>query len=185
MLYIQQKAQQPLVDMYSDLFQAVKGSAIVNISSLPEEALYASRFDYTAPDAFFDLKIPTAWGKFTDASTISNTIIEGYLTPDKRASVQVVVFKYKEQISQKLKGEKTLEIMRTLYGHDLRVANDKVLPDGRERLTWYAGKKNINGKSFFDSYGNSLYILTMVWEEPTANIYVPILEKIEESFTRE
>lgn len=149
-----------------------------------EHPLYAKRFTYIAPDTFFELDIPTAWGKFTDVATVENTVMEGFLSPDQRASIQVAIYRHGATITQTLKAERTLEIMRAYYGHDLRVSHDKALADGRERLAWRAERKGINGISYFDSFGGSLYVLSFIWEEPMADIYAPILEEIQESFTR-
>ena len=171
-------------ERYADLFSAVADSAEITSSALNDRVLYSQRFEYTAPDVFFSIKIPVGWGKFVDGATVENTILEGFLSPDKRAAVQTAVYRRGSLIEQSLKGEKTLEIMRAIYGYDLRVSHDKALPDGRERLAWYAKRKDINGISYFDSYGSSLYVFSIVWETPTQDIYLPVLEEIEASFER-
>lgn len=184
-LHVHTKSQQAFHDKYYELFDKVRRSTVILKFILHENPIYENRKAYTAPDAFFLLDIPTGWNKFTDTSIVEKTRVEGFLSPDKRASVQIAVYRHTALIDQALKGEKTLEIMRTLYGHDMRVSHDKWLMDGRERLTWSAERKDINGISYFDSYGSSLYVLSMVWENPTSEIYLPILEEIIASFTRE
>jgi hypothetical protein len=154
-------------------------------SAIIGSQLYINRKTHVARDIFFEVDVPTAWSKYVDAATVEKTIIEGFLSPDMRASVQIAVFRHGVQINQSLKADKTLDIMRALYGSDLRVSHDKALPDGRERLAWYASKKDINGISYFDSYANSLYVFSIVWEESTAEIYLPLLEEIAASFNRE
>jgi hypothetical protein len=183
--HLQTAAQQGSSGMYADLFSEVAESAEIFPSTLLGSQLYVNRKTHTATDTFFEIDVPTAWGKYTDAATVEKTIIEGFLSPDMRASVQIAVFRHGVLIEQSLKAEKTLEIMRALYGYDLRVSHDKALPDGRERLAWYAANKDINGISYFDSYTSSLYIFSIVWEEPTAEIYLPLLEEIVASFSRE
>jgi hypothetical protein len=129
--------------------------------------------------------VPTSWLLYEDAGTVAKTVIDEFFSPDKRASLQIMVYQHGDIIDQGLKAGKTTEILRTLYGHDLRVSHDKALPDGRERLEWHAAVKNIHGISFFDTIGSTLYIYCILWEDTTAEIYKPLLEEIAETFTIE
>jgi hypothetical protein len=178
-------AQQEPSSMYEDMFTRIAESAEIFPSVMIGSQLYTNRNTHTSRDAIFEIDIPTAWVKYEDAGSIKKTIIEEFFSPDMRASVQIAVYWHGEMIEQAFKAEKTLEIMRALYGYDLRVSHDKGLPDGRERLEWYAANKDINGISHFDSFGSSIYIFNIVWEEPTAKIYLPLLEEIAASFSME
>lgn len=182
---LQTKAKLEINGIYDDLFVEVAESVKVFPSAMLGVELYKNRKTHVAPDTFFEVDVPTAWSKYVDAAAVEKTIVEGFLSPDMRASVQIAVFRHGVLIKQALKAEKTLEIMRALYGYDLRVSHDKALPDGRERLAWSASNKDINGISYFDSYANSLYVFSIIWEESTAEIYLPLLEEIAASFNRE
>lgn len=171
-------------EKYIDLFSEIDESIVVKPNEMQLVPLYANRTPHIAPDAFFEVEVPTAWSWYIDAATLEKTVIEGFLSPDKRAAVQIAVYRKGAFIDQSIKAEKTMEIMRAQYGYDLRVSHDKALPDGRERLDWSAMNKGINGISFFDSYGSSLYVFSIVWEESTADIYKPLLEEISASFAR-
>jgi len=184
-LHLQTAAQQESGGIYDGMFTRIAESAEIFPSALLGSQLYANRNTHTARDAIFEIDIPTAWVKYTDAGSIKKTIIEEFFSPDMRASIQIAVYWHGEMIEQTLKAEKTLEIMRVLYGHDLRVSHDKGLPDGRERLEWYAANKDINGISYFDSYGSSIYVISIVWEKTTEKIYLPLLEEIAASFSME
>lgn len=184
-LHLQTAAKKESNGMYDDVFTQIAASAEIFTSELYGSKLYANRTTHTARYAVFKLDIPTAWVKYEDAGSIGRTVIEEFFSPDKRASVQIAVYQHGELIEQTLKAEKTLEIMRTLYGHDLRVSHDKALPDGQERLEWYAGNKDIHGISFFDSVGSTLYVFCIIWEETTDDIYKPLLEEVAASFSVE
>ena len=175
---------QSLNAKYANLFNSIVESIEVSPAALQGAKLYANRVSYTAPEAFFKVEIPSAWGRYVDSITVENTIIEGFTSPDQRAAVQIAVYNRGSLIEQKLKAEKTLDIMRAQYGYDLRVSHDKALPDGRERLAWFVDRKGITGISYFDSYASSLYVFSIVWEEPTGFIYQSLLEEIAETFTR-
>ena len=59
---------------------------------------------------------------------------------------------------------------------------DKVEPDGRERLEWYGERKGVNGITYFGSLNTSIFIVSVVWEESSEDLYRPILEEILDSF---
>ena len=181
-LHLRAAVKKEFNNIYNDVFTQVVESVEIFPVKLFGADLYANRSTQTAPYAAFEIDIPTAWNMYEDAGAITRTVIEEFFSPDKRASVQIAVYQQGDFIEQTLKGEKTLEIMRTLYGHDLDVSHDKGLPDGRERLEWYAAKKDIHGISFFDSFGSTLYMFCIIWEETTADIYKPLLEEVSASF---
>jgi len=167
---------------YEKLFAQVKNSLQLNAGAHPEGALYASTFKYTSPDALFTIEVPTSWTKFLDTAKVQKAQIEQFFSPDRHASIQIVVYRHEAFIKQDFKAEKTLEIMRKLYGSDMRVSHDKALPDGRERLAWYVASKKLSGISFFDSWGSSLYIFTVLWDDEFQELYQPVLERTMESF---
>ncbi|MDO9546803.1 MAG: hypothetical protein Q7J07_08670 [Pelolinea sp.] len=183
--HLMMSIQDSISEKYTHLFTSINESIEIIPSDLRGVQLYAKRVTHTALDSFFEVDVPTSWGRYMDAAAVERTRIEGFLSPDKRAAVQIAVYNRGSLIEKSLKAEKTREIIRTQNGYDLRYLDDKPLPDGRERLTWYAENKGINGISFFDSYGSSLYVFSIVWEESTAYLYQPILEEIAASFNRE
>jgi hypothetical protein len=172
-------------EAYAVLFNAVDDSVKVFPENLTREALYPFRKTVAARDAFFEIEVPTSWGRYVDSVAVDKTIVEGYTSPDQRASVQIALYKQGSLIEKDAKAFNTREIMFALYGFDLRNSDDRQLPDGRERLTWYAQGKDIYGITDFDSYSNALYLFTVTWELSTEALYLPVLNDIQESFTRE
>jgi hypothetical protein len=146
------------------------------------DPLYVSSFEYTAPDSLFTLEVPTSWTKFLDTASIQKSQIEQFFSPDRRASVQTLVYRHGALIEKEFKATKTLEILRSLYGSGFRVSHDKALPDGRERLAWLVEPKELSGISFFDSWGGSLYIFTVLWDDAVQPLYQPVLDRVMESF---
>ena len=130
----------------------------------------------------FTLEVPTAWSKYADFGRIENTQIEGFLSPDRHAAVQIATYRQGSFVTQQAKAIKTLDVMRLMYGYDLRISDDKALPDGRERLAWSAARREISGISFFDSYGSSIYIFSVVWDDAFQGMYEDTLNTIVESF---
>jgi hypothetical protein len=171
--------------LYSGLYEALASSLKIFPEKLTGDALYPFRKTVAARDAFFEINVPVSWGRYIDTQSVEKTIVEGYTSPDQRASVQIAIYKQGTFIEQDAKAFNTREIMFELYGYDLKNSDDRSLPDGRERLTWYAAEKDINGITDFDTYVNALYLLTITWEPSTEALYLPVLEEILGSFTRE
>lgn len=175
-------APAPEWERYWVLFEQVRQSADFNPEALASEPAYGSTFLYTSPDSLFTIEVPTSWTKFLDTARISQAQIEQFFSPDQHASIQTVIYRHGALIEQEFKATKTLEILRALYGSGFRVSHDKALPDGRERLAWYVESKQLSGISFFDSWGNSLYIFTVLWDDAYQGEYQPILDRVVESF---
>ncbi len=167
---------------YERLVEQVKENISFDPAAISKDPMYGSTFEYTAPDSLFTVEIPTSWTKFLDTASIQKSQIEQFFSPDRRASVQTVIYRHGALIEQDFKATKTLEILRALYGSGFRVSHDKALPDGRERLAWFVESKELTGISFFDSWGGSLYIFTVLWDDAYQDLYQPVLDRVVESF---
>lgn len=172
-------------EAYAPLFEEVIKYTTFHPESLSGVPIYAQTQKYTAPDVLFTLAVPTAWSRYADVASIENTQLEGFLSPDLHAAVQVAVYRQGSLIKREAKAAKTLEIMRKLYGYDLRVSHDKALPDGRERLAWTAAGRKVSGISYFDSFGGSMYIFSVVWDDAFETMYKPTLDMVVDSFGHE
>ena len=170
------------LDNYRPMFDEMLQKVVLNPTAMSGAPLYAFRKEYESREQIFTLEVPTAWSKFADAASIDRTFVEGFTSPDGRAGVQVAIFSKGSNISQETKGVKTLEIMRVLYGWDMRVSTDKSLEDGRERLEWYGDMKDVQGITYFDTSGTSLYIFSIIWEPATEYLYKPVLQEVIDSF---
>jgi hypothetical protein len=172
-------------DKYLALFDEVNGKIVFHQESLSGAPIYAQTRKYTAPDILFTIDVPTSWAGYVDVASIAAVQLEGFLSPDIHAAVQVAVYRQGSLIKRDAKAIKTLEIMRKLYGSDLRISNDKAMPDGRERLTWTAGKRQVSGVSYFNSFGFSMYIFSIVWDNSFEAMYKPTLDAVVNSFGHE
>jgi hypothetical protein len=169
-------------EAFAPLFAQVIEKAAYTPEALSGVPIYAQTRKYSTPDLVFTLEVPTAWSKYADIGRIENTQIEGFLSPDKHAAVQIATYRQGSFVTQEAKAIKTLDVMRLMYGYDLRISHDKALPDGRERLAWSAARRGIGGISFFNSYGNNIYIFSVVWDDAFQSMYADTLNTIVESF---
>lgn len=182
--YLRIAANQQNFEGYRTLFEEFVQKAILNSDVMSNAPLYAFRKEYVSRELIFHIDVPTSWSKFVDAS-MDRTVVEGYLSPDQRASVQVAIFTKGSNISVDTKATKTREIMHDLYGWDMRITVDKSQSDGRERLEWYSDMKGIYGVTYFDTLNDSLYLLSIVWEDSAKELYTSVLQEIADSFEYE
>jgi len=177
-------SKQAQSESYAGLYNAISESVEMYPERITPEAFYPFKRTVSSREALFEIEVPTSWGRYIDTAAVEKTVVEGYVSPDKRASVQIAIYQQGTFLRQDAKANNTREIMFALYGYDLKNSDDRVLPDGRERLTWYATGKDISGITDFDTYVNTLYLFTIVWEPSSEIFYLPILTDIQESFTR-
>lgn len=167
---------------YEPIFMAVGEGATFTPQALYNQPIYAATREYTAQKALFKLDVPTTWTRYVDAAWEQGTVLEGFTSPDGRAAVQVIVFEQATNFELERKSFKTLELLRSLLGFEWKVTADRPLPIGLEQLEWYSPRFDVYGNSYFDTYRNILYIFNIVWDEQTEELYLPVLEKVAESF---
>ena len=183
-LHISLRALRERWENYLPVFQQSEQSARFDPLSLYSAPLYTQRRLFSARDGLFTLDVPTAWMKYAGPLNMEGAFVEGFLSPDLRAQVQVAVYRRDSLIEQADRILLTQDIMRALYGSDLRYAHYKALPDGRERGEWNAERRAVSGISFNGTYRNYLYIYSVVWDEVGKDLYMPVLEEVLDSFAR-
>lgn len=138
--------------------------------------------EHWAPANLFSLQVPTGWNMQEDTQVIENTTVQTFTAPDGNAFVQVLANKVNTSLDHVLKGQVTLDYMKRLYGADLRVASDVLLPDGREKLEWWSDEKKTSGTTYFDMGDNYLYFYTVSYKDQYEKEYMPTLSDVAESF---
>ena len=183
-LHISLRALRERWEDYLPVFQQSEQSARFEPLSLYASPLYTQRRLFSARNGLFTLDVPTAWMKYAGPLNMEGAFVEGFLSPDLRAQVQIAVYRRDALIEQADRILLTQDIMRALYGSDVRYAHYKALPDGRERGEWYAERRAVSGISFNGTYRNYLFIYSVVWDEVGKDLYMPVLEEVLDSFAR-
>jgi len=169
-------------ERWSGLLDAIFEEGFVyDTIPIREHPLYAIRMQYTAPNELFELTVPLAWMIFSEEAD-SETWVETFVAPTADALIDVIVISLEEgEVDIQAAGKVTLLVMREFYGQDLRVTDDQVLPDGRERLTWTTGAHR--GITFFDVPTPSTYLfLTVGADKDKWELYAPMFDEILETY---
>ncbi len=138
--------------------------------------------EYTSPEEIFSLEIPANWDYEQDDATIEDAVVETYTSPDEHAFVQTLVNETSIETSAVLKGEYTVDYMRRLYGNDLKIAEDVMLDDGREKLTWWSDDNKTSGTTYFDMQDNFLFFFTTGYKDKYEDDYKSVLDDVADSF---
>jgi hypothetical protein len=138
--------------------------------------------EHWAPANLFRLHVPSGWNMQEDTDMIENTTVQTFTAPDGNAFVQVLANKVNTSLDHVLKGQVTLDYMKRLYGADLRVASDVLLPDGREKLEWWSDENKTSGTTYFHMGNNYLYYYTVAYKDQYEKDYMATLSDVAESF---
>ena len=175
-------AEQEAWEQYAGLFGQVSETAVFEPLAMSNEPIYGLTRKYTDYYHIFNIEIPTSWVKYPGTGITSNTRVERFESPDGHAAIQIALYKQDSLINQDLKAIKTQELMRMMFGKGYKVWDDSAIPDGRERLKWVLEGRDVSGVSWFDTYSNTLYIFSILWDDSFHYYYQPVLDRVAESF---
>ena len=150
----------------------------------PAPAVDAGMMAYTSPEELFNLEVPNGWSFSEDTEVIENAIVQTYTAPDGNAMVQVLINEEAPNMNHVVKREVTMDYVRRLYGENLRVSTDVVLPDGRERLVWANENKETVGTTFTDTTEFQMFFYTTMVDEDFKKDYDDILEDVNNSYSK-
>ncbi len=159
-----------------EIFTIIRDSASYNeiAASKIEPYMLNDRSEYT--NAYFSLEPPVYWE--LEHTQGEYTFVDTFHSPDERALLQIIVYDDGEQISRSVAGDFVQVLLRDYYTTDIDVTSDIVLPDGRERLEWKSTPQNYRGRTYFETQGSALIVITTMAEETYAEDYLNYLDQI-------
>jgi hypothetical protein len=86
------------------------------------------------------------------------------------------------------KGKFALALLHQFYSStgeegDIRISDDKIMPDDSERLTWTSKGGGYSGMSFFEVRNQSTFLMfTVEWSDDHESDYTDILNRAIESY---
>ncbi|MBN1667399.1 MAG: hypothetical protein JW862_09925 [Anaerolineales bacterium] len=149
---------------------------------LVAQPAYARVVTVSDPENLFSLEVPDAWtaeiigGEYTWVAT--------FTSPDQHAVIQVLRYDDGEPLSGFVAGDFALFLLNTYLASEPQIFYYKRLPDGREQLDWVSPWKypDYRGISSFRSLGTSYVMLTVMVDLDYEDIYLPVLDRAQESF---
>lgn len=140
-------------------------------ASLPP---YEWVFEFEGPGRLFTIEVPISW-KY-ELRERQSTLVESFYAPDEQAVIQNLVYDEGRILTGREVGELALSLLWTYYAPDIVITDDRIQPDGSERLTWYSPGGDYRGISFLEARGSTFLFFTVMYTNSYAETYFPVLE---------
>lgn len=160
-------------EAYVDAFVEVAGTLLWDDRAAARAPLYEFRFTFTCPNSLCTFSAPYGW-TYTQNTSYNYTVADDFTAPDKRAFIENIAYDDGTVIGRSVAGAFALGLLREFYAKDISVTDDKVQPDGSERLTWYSKSGGYSGQTFFETRGTTFLMLSFVANDQYWDTYVPI-----------
>lgn len=175
-------ADEEFFDAYDALYGEVLGTAEVDPQAAAEgQAEYLWVYNFTGPNDLFEIDVPTAWQY--ERTEDGTTIIDTFYAPDGHAVIQNITFDEGTELSRTQAAQLGREWLKDAYAQDMRFLDDRVQPDGSERLTWTSAASDMSGISFLEARGTTFLLFTAMYDNEFGDVYLETLEYTISSYT--
>ncbi|MBN1427755.1 MAG: hypothetical protein JXB07_05170 [Anaerolineae bacterium] len=171
-------------DAYIDSLLEVANSMQTDTNAGAQSHLYAFRYGFTGPDNLFTFQVPYGWTYTREENDEDGVRIIGdtWTSPDEQMTVESLLYDEGQEVSKSLAGAFALELLRQFYANDLLIIEDKVQPDGSERLMWSSAVNHYKGTSFFETRGTTFLFLTWYVDDDHYDVYEPVWIDLVDSY---
>lgn len=141
---------------------------------------------FTDQNNFYQIDVPSDWVHALTSET--NDYIDTFTSPDKNALVESVVYDDGTVWTGSSNGKAALLLLNNFYSFtkkegDIRVSEDKIQPDGSERLTWTSKGGGYSGVSYFEIRNKTTFLMfTIEWMNSAEAQYIDILNAVVRSY---
>ena len=141
---------------------------------------------FTDRNNLYQIEIPGDWIK-SDGSGDSY-YYDQFKAPDGRAFIENLVYDDGEAFTGGTNGKFALWLLHNIYSNtgkegDIKITDDKIMPDKSERLTWTSRGGGYSGMSFFEVRNKTTFLLfTVEWVNEAETEYFDILNRAIDSY---
>jgi hypothetical protein len=155
----------------------------------PQQEPPTSNNDYiifTDRNNHYQIEVPGDWIQSEDSG--ESYYIDQFKSPDGNALIENLVYDDGDPFTGKSNGKFALGLLHTFYSNtgeegDIRISDDKLMPDGSERLSWSSREGGYSGMSFFEVRNKTTFLMfTVEWLDDAEADYVDILNRAIESY---
>ncbi|MGD8404560.1 MAG: hypothetical protein PVJ21_12930 [Anaerolineales bacterium] len=146
---------------------------------------------FTDQNDLYSIEVPADW-EYEQTYDAENNYyyIDTFSSPDGGAVIENIVYDDGTRFTGNQKGKFALYLLNTFYSStgregDIRVSDDKIMPDGSERLTWTSQGGGYSGISFLElrSNGTTFLLFTVDWGNSVEDEYIDTLNYVIESYS--
>ena len=155
----------------------------------PQQQPSTSNSDYvifTDRYGLYQIEVPGNWDQSQE--TGDSYYIDQFKAPDGNALIENLVYDDGDPFTGRTNGKFALALLHTFYSStgeegDIRVSDDKIMPDGSERLTWSSSEGGYSGMSFFEVRNKTTFLMfTIEWLDDAQSEYLDILNHAVETY---
>jgi len=149
-----------------------------------QQPLYTLRIPYTAPQELFTIEVPLAWESQNSDMKDIGARWTLWVAPAKDALIEILTIQLPDGSFRGMDmGRFTLDNLRDIYGQNLVVNQDQMLPGGLEKLDWHTLDTGLRGVTYLRIPDEKTYILiTFVSREKIWPLYEPLFQDLWNSF---
>jgi len=129
----------------------------------------------------FSFNVPVAWK--SNSEERGNSSVYTFTSPDQHAVIQGIAFEDGEPISKSVAGEFALVLLRSYYAQDIWVYDNRILPNGAERVSWYSAEGEYHGISQIFTSNQTLIIVGLLVDDVYQYSYEEVFENVSESIS--
>jgi hypothetical protein len=170
-------------EVYQILLETVFSTVKLNRETIVDLPMYSFDQATMHSNNYFSILRPPYWNY--QRVEEKYTIAETFISPDENAVIQTLVYDDGQPISKKVAGELALALLRNNYTRKITVLEDRVLEDGREKLTWHSIPSKYQGITSFSTRQTGVFILTVMWSDDPDQYYQAILGDVFSSYKPE
>ena len=157
--------------------------------SEPQQQPSTSNSDYvlfTDRNGLYQIEVPGNW--LQSEETGEAYYIDQFKSPDGNALIENLVYDDGDPFTGRSHGKFALALLHNFYSYtgeegDIRVSDDKIMPDGSERLTWTSREGGYSGISFFEVRNDTIFLMfTVEWLDDAEADYIDIFYRAIESY---
>ena len=146
---------------------------------------------FTDQNDLYSIEVPADW-EYEQTYDAENNYyyIDTFSSPDGGAVIENIVYDDGTRFTGNQKGRFALYLLNTFYSStgregDIRVSDDKIMPDGSERLTWTSQEGGYSGLSFLEvrSNGTTFLLFTVNWGNSVEDDYIDTLNYVIDSYS--
>jgi hypothetical protein len=175
--------EEKVFDVYQILLETVFSTVKLNRDAIVDLPVYSFDQATMHSNDYFSILRPPYWNY--QRVEEKYTITETFISPDEKAVIQTLIYDDGQPISKKVAGELALALLRNNYTRKISVLEDKVLEDGREKLTWRSIPSTYQGITSFSTRQTGVFILTVMWGDDPDQYYQAILGDVFSSYKLE
>jgi hypothetical protein len=167
-------ADESQFDLYNVMYDEFFNNITVDSSVASSLTPYVWVYTFTGPGGLFTIDVPTSWTYEYREGV--DALIDTFTAPDSHALIQNLTYDNGQVVTRTEAGKLALDLLRTYYASDITITDDKIQPDGSERLTWYSPGGDYRGVSFLETRGTAFLLFTIMYDNPYEDIYLDVLE---------